>query len=75
MTMRSLRPNPVFDRIFIKLLAVALSVDLAPKAKSSPRHSPELMSIETDDLYLYCSREAIRHLINRSVYEFCGFNR
>ena len=75
MTMRSLTPTPVFDEIFIKQLAVALSVELAQKAKSSQRHGPELMSIETADLYLDSSPEAIRHLIKADLLPACHIDR
>ena len=67
MTMGSLTLNPVFDESFIQQLAVALSVAVAQKAKSNPRHWPELMSIDTADLYRDRSPEAIRHLITADL--------
>ena len=67
--------NPVFDETFIKQLAVALSVELAQKAKASPPHWPELMNIETAALYLDRSPDAIRHLIEAKLLPACRIDR
>jgi hypothetical protein len=73
--MRNLTLNPIFDETFIKQLALALSAELAQKAKSSPRHWPELMNIETAALYLDRSPDAIRHLIEAKLLPSCRLDR
>jgi hypothetical protein len=69
MTMRSLPLNPVFDESCIHQIG---SVELAQKAKSSPRHWQELMSIETADLYLDRIPEAIHNPIKESLLRLAG---
>ncbi len=67
--------RPVFDETFIKELAVAISMEMTQKAKTSPRQWPELMNIETAALYMDRTPDGIRHLIEAKLLPTCRIDR